>query len=160
MEEYFVEEKSITDKIMDLLVFLAVFVVTIFLIFDIFGNAGFNINTELMLKIYFYVNIIVFVIFFADLVRLWKKSSGAKDFFRHNFLDVLATIPFELIAFFSFGVGPTVSNFGILKVFRLTKLGTFAKASKVSRVSKISKQFKAAAHLKKEGEEYQRKHKL
>ena len=37
MDEYFVEEKSAGDKLLDLLVFLAVFLVTIFLILEILG---------------------------------------------------------------------------------------------------------------------------
>ncbi len=153
MDEYFVEEKSGWERLLDLLVFLAVFVVTIFLILEIVaasGKTGFEMTQ--INDIYIYVNIVVFVIFFADLVRLWRNHAGAKDFFTHCWLDVLATIPFGLIA--------QVPTFEILKWSRLAKLSALSKAQKVSRISKISKEFKAASHLKKEGEEYQRKHRL
>ena len=40
MDEYFVDEKSAADKLLDLLVFLAVFLVTIFLILEILGLSG------------------------------------------------------------------------------------------------------------------------
>lgn len=153
MEEYFVEEKTKWDRLLDFLVFLAVFVVTIFLILEIVGGAdSANINTDQITKYYTSINLVIFVIFFLDLIRLWKQSSGAKDFFRHNWLDVLATIPFGLIT-----GSPT---FEILKWTRFAKLTTLAKAQKLSRISKISKEFKAASHLKKEGDEYQRKHRL
>lgn len=154
MDEYFIESKSGYDKLIDFLVFIAVLAVTIFLILELIGTSGMttSINPEKVNEIYKYVNIAVFVIFFVDLVRLWGQSSGGKDFFKHNWLDVLATIPFGLIpVFFNYKV------FNALKwarIFRLTKL------QKATKISKISKEFKAAAHLKKESEEYQKKHRL
>lgn len=160
MDEYFIEEKSAWDKLLDFLVFIAVFVVTIFLIMEIMGLAGkINVDPVFLNEIYLYVNIFVFIIFAVDLVRLWKHASGFKDFMGKNWLDVIATIPFELIALFLAGIASS-SQFGILKLVRLNKLGALAKTQKVSRIAKISKEFKAAAYLKKEGEEYQRKHRL
>ena len=162
MDEYFVEEKTSADRLLDFLVFVAVFVVTIFLILEILGLSGkAGIDLTSVNNIYFWVNMVVFVIFFVDLIRLWKKSHGVKDFFSHNWLDVLATIPFELLALALAGIpATTTSKFAILKLFRFTKLARASALSRVSRVSKISKEFKAASHLKKEGEEYQRKHRL
>jgi len=81
MDEYFIEEKSTFDKVMDLLVFLAVFVVTVFFILDVLamsGKASLNIitlNTQ-----YFYVNLVIFVIFLVDLYRLWNKSTDRRIF--------------------------------------------------------------------------------
>lgn len=162
MDEYFVEEKSAGDRLLDLLVFIAVFVVTIFLILEILGISGkTGIDITSLTSIYIWVSLGVFIIFVLDLVRLWKKSENAKDFFTHNWLDVLATIPFELLALWLGSLDPeTVSKFAILKWFRFAKLSQAGKLQKVSRVSKISKEFKAAAHLKKEGEEYRKKHRL
>jgi len=65
-------------------------------------------------------------------------------------LDVLATIPFGLIA-------NSLPALGFIKVVRATKL---LRLQKASRISKISKEFKAAAHFKKNSEEYQKKHRL
>ncbi len=150
MEEYFVEEKSGFDKFMDLLVFIAVFVVTIFLILEILANSGkTSLDWAKINYYYFYANIVIFIIFVIDLFRLWKESNGVKDFISHNFLDILATIPFGLIA--------STPSFEILKGVRVTKL---LKLQKASKISKISKEFKAAAHMKKESEEYQKKHRL
>ncbi len=162
MDEYFIEEKSSADRLLDFLVFLAVFVVTIFLILEILGGAGkAGIDILQVNSVYFWVNLVVFVIFFADLVRLWRKSNGSKDFFSHNWLDVLATIPFELLALALAGIpASTAQALGIAKWFRFTKLAQASKLQKGSRVSKVSKEFKAASHLKKEGEDYQRKHRL
>ena len=162
MDEYFVEEKTSGEKLLDFLVFIAVFVVTIFLILDILGVANkAGINWDSTNQVYIWVSIIIFVIFIADLVRLWNRSNGVKDFFSHNWLDVLATIPFELIALVFASLSPeTVSAFGILKWVRFTKLSRVGQVQKISRVSKVSKEFKAASHLKKEGDDYQRKHRL
>ncbi len=154
-EEYFVQEKSSMDKFLDFLVFIAVFIVTIFLLLEIFGESGkISIDMVKLGEIYLYVNVVVFLVFLADLIRLWYESDGAGDFFRNNWLDVLATIPFGLLAQ---GLGPT---FEILKLAKLAKLTTVSKISKVSRVSKIGKEFKAASHLKKEGAEYNKKHRI
>lgn len=153
LDEYFVEEKSSADKLLDFLVFLAVFAVTIFLLIEIFASR-INIDIVRLSEVYFYVNIIVFIIFAIDLVRLRKESQNTSDFFRNNWLDILATIPFGLIAS---GLGPT---FEILKLAKLTKLTAISKVQKVSRISKIGKEFKAASHLKKESENYKKKHRL
>jgi ABC-type branched-subunit amino acid transport system permease subunit len=156
MEEYFIEEKSTYDVILDLLVFLAVFVVTIFLLLEIFSTTGktdidtFALNTIYMI----YINVAVFAIFILDLIRLWNKSINFKDFIKHDWLDILATIPFELIAF-AFAVNPTTA--AALGLLKLSRIGRFSKAA---RIAKISKEFKAASHFKKESEEYKRKHRI
>jgi hypothetical protein len=162
MDEYFVEEKSAGDKLLDLLVFLAVFVVTIFLILEILGLSGkTGIDVTSVNEAYIWVSVIVFIIFIADLIRLWHYSNGVKDFFSHNWLDVLATIPFELIALALASVDPSsVQVFGLLKWFRFHKLSRIGKLQRISRISKVSKEFKAASHLKKEGTEYRKKHRL
>lgn len=153
MDEYFIEERSAWDKLLDFLVFVAVFIVTIFLILEIVASSG---KTGLDLvginEIYFWVNVVVFVIFSIDLMRLWKQHNGFKDFMTYCWLDVLATIPFGLLV-----SSPT---FEILKWTRLARLNALSKAQKISRISKISKEFKAASHLKKEGEEYKKKHRI
>ncbi len=156
MEEYFIEEKTSYDKLLDFLVFIAVFVVTIFLLLDVFASAGVTgIDITSINKFYYWANIIIFVIFVADLIRLWKEAEGVKDFFVSSWLDILATIPFGLIA----SSLATFNNF--FKIFRVTKIvSTASKLQKASRISKISKEFKAASHLKKEGEEYNKKHRL
>lgn len=153
MDEYFVEEKSSFDKFMDLLVFFAVFIVTIFLILDLLENAG-KFSYKNLENIYFYVNIVIFAIFFVDLVRLKKASSGWKDFFKKNWLDVLATIPYGLL-------GMAFANLQVLNVLKWGRVVSMSsKLSKVSRAAKIGKEFKAASHLKKDSDEYKRKHRL
>ena len=155
MDEYFIEEKSTAENVLDLFVFISVFVVTIFLFFELIG-----INAEIE-KIYLWVSVFVLIVFSLDLIRLWKKSYGFKDFITHNWLDVLATIPFELIAFaLSFSNPTTVGAFGILKWFRFHKLSKLSQIQRISRISKISKEFKAASHIKKESEEYNKKNRL
>lgn len=161
MDEYFVEEKSSWDKILDFLVFIAVFAVTIFLILGIVASSGVEgLDIVAINNIYFYVNIVVFIIFSLDLVRLWNRSENAKDFFTHHWLDVLATIPFGIIAGMLSATAASNPTFEVLKWFRVTKVSGIARVQRLSRISKISKEFKAASHLKKEGEEYQKKHRL
>jgi len=127
--------------------------VTIFLILEIVQSTGkTDLTFESIGNIYYYVNIAVFIIFAADLVRLWNKSEGLGDFFKHNWLDVLATIPFGLIT--------GLPTFEVLKLSRISKISKISKIQKASRISKISKEFKGAAHLKNESEEYQKKHRL
>lgn len=155
MDEYFVEEKTSMDRLLDFLVFIAVFAVTIFLILELLAGAG-KFDIQRVNGIYLYVNIGVFVIFVADLIRLWKHAHGFKDFITANWLDVLATIPFALM-------GQLFANYAVFNALKWAKVGKLATASKVqkiSRVSKISKEFKAASHLKKEGDDYKRKHRL
>lgn len=161
MDEYFIEEKSKGDMFLDFLVFIAVFVVTVFLILEIVAQTGkTGLDIVSVNNVYFYINFAVFLVFFVDLVRLWNHSQGLKDFFRHNWLDVLATIPFGLIAWALSGVPTTNPSFEVLKLLRVARLTGLSRIQKISRISKISKEFKAASHLKKEGSEYKRKHRL
>lgn len=156
MNEYIVEEKSMWDKVLDVAVFLAVFMITIMLILDITGNGGIlvydpdgSIDSNILFLI---VSFIVLFVFLLDLMRLWFESSDVKDFFHSNWLDIFATIPFELIAIFVLAASPTtIAAVGLLKWVRIARLG---------RVSVISKEFKAAGHVKKDGETYKRKHRL
>ena len=155
MDEYFIEEKKSYERVLDFLVFIAVFVVTIFLILDIFQI------TDGLVTIYLWVSIVVLVIFTIDLIRLRVKAESWRDFFRHSWLDILATIPFELIALAISGIDPkTVSQFAILKFFRIAKLTGTARLANVARVSKITKEFKAAAHMKEESEKFNKKNRV
>ena len=155
LDEYFVKEKSSIDRVLDFLVFIAVFAVTVFLILEIMARAG-QFDIERVNTIYLYVSIAVFIIFAVDLVRLWKESSDAKDFFARNWLDVLATIPFGIMGH----VFQSLTAFNALKWAKVGRLASVSKVQKMSRASKITKEFKAASHLKKEGQEYKRKHRL
>lgn len=156
MEEYFVQEKSGWDRLLDFFVFVAVFVVTIFLILELLGYSGkTSIDVDKVNQWYFWLNFAVFGIFVLDLIRLYKQAASFKDFLKNSWLDVLATIPFELVAW-ALGVNAkTVSAFGLLKWIRAERI-----LSRVARISKITKEFKAASHLQKESEEYKKKHRI
>jgi len=161
MEEYFVEERTGADKFIDFLVFFAVFAVTIFLILEILAQTNkTSLDIVTVNGIYYYVNMVVFAIFVVDLIRLWIESSGPKDFFKNNWLDILATIPFGLIASALAGISQSSPAFEILKFLRVAKVAQVQKLQKISRISKVSKEFKAAAHLKRESDEYKRKHRI
>jgi len=161
IDEYFIEEKSTLDKVLDFLVFIAVFVVTIFLILELMASSG-NLGIDIikLTEIYFWVDIGVFIIFLADLIRLKIESDSWGDFFKNNWLDVLATIPFGLIGGLMAGGKSAKAGFEVLKLTRIQKLTKLSKINKISRVSKIAKEFKAASHLKKESENYKKKHRL
>ncbi len=84
------------------------------------------------------------------------RITRCQRFFQHNWLDVIATIPFALL-------GSAVSSWTILNAFKwikFAKINSAIKLQRLSRVSKITKEFKAASHLKREGEEYKKKHRL
>lgn len=161
MDEYFIEEKSGWDKTLDFLVFIAVFTVTIFLILELVASTGStSINLQNVIEVYFYINIIIFIIFVLDLYRLWNNADGLGDFFKNNWLDVLATIPFGLISALLGLVGGSFASLELVKWLRVGKLARVSKLQKISRISKVAKEFKAASHLKKESEEYKKKHRL
>lgn len=158
MDEYFVEEKSGWDRLLDFLVFVAVLVVTIFLVLEMLGYSGkTDIDPVSVNAIYFWVSIVVFIIFTVDLVRLRVESPDTKYFLKHYWLDILATIPFGMISAL---IGANYSVLNALKWARAGKLAAATKVQKAARISKISKEFKAAAHMKQESEKYQKKHRL
>lgn len=150
MEEYLVSEKNNYEKMLDLAVFLAVFVVTVFLIIDFVPDLTKILNKESYIHVYLAINTIVLIIFFLDLVRLKKESSSWSDFLAQNWLDLIATIPFGIISYL---IGGSIfSNTGnALKLVKLQKL------SKATKISKITKEFKAASKLKKESDIYRKK---
>ena len=156
MDDYFIDEKTSVERTLDLFVFISVFIITIFLVIDLL-----DVNYLIIDKIYLWISVFVLIIFSLDLVRLWKNSYGFKDFISHNWLDILATIPFELIAYgLSIAEPGTVAAFGILKWFRFHKLSKLARIQRISRISKISKELKVASHLKRESSKYKKNNKL
>ena len=152
MEDYFSQGKKRWETVLDILVFLSVFVVTIFLFTEILG-----LESE-AIRIYMWINMAVLTIFTIDLYRLWRRSYGFKDFLTNNWLDILATIPIELIALAVTSDIGSVAQLGIIKWFRVQKLTRLGQISKVSRISKLAREFKSAAHLKKKSEEYKKDH--
>ncbi len=156
MEEKVIKERTSYDKALDFLIFIAVAVVTIFLVLEVFPFRGIDITK--LNKIYLYMNIMVLIIFVLDLIRVYKDSNGVVDFLKKGWLDILATIPFGLISYIFFDTSSYVSAINtVAKSSRVVKL---IKLSKAAKISKISKEFKAASHLKKESEEYKKKHRL
>ncbi|MFP4401616.1 MAG: ion transporter [Candidatus Nanoarchaeia archaeon] len=154
MEEYFIEEKTVYDKVLDIAVFLSVFVVTIFLIMDVF-----QITNDMSVP-YLWISVVVLVVFLLDLIRLRARHDTWKEFFHDCWLDILATIPFELIAF-AFAMAPEqASQFAILKWIRVTRLSRAGQLSRIARTSKITKEFKAAAHLKEESDKFKEKNRV
>ncbi|MFT4244093.1 MAG: ion transporter [Candidatus Woesearchaeota archaeon] len=155
MEEYFVEEKTMYDRILDFLVFLSVFMVTIFLILEIFQIV------DGLTQVYLWFSGVVLVIFSLDLIRIKQRHDTWKEFFHDAWLDILATIPFELIALAFANIDPrTASQLAILKWFRVTRLSRTGQLQKVTRTSKVTRQFKAAAHMKDETENYKEKNRV
>ena len=147
MEEKYFERKSKFDSILDFLVFISLFVVTIFLILEILSSVkDIGVPTEVLDKIYFPIGIIVFIVFSVDLYRLYKYSDSFTGFLYNNFLDIIATIPFTLIL--------TIPGGEVLKTFRVLRLG------KLSRSGKIVKEFKAAGVLKKKSDDYKKKNRV
>ena len=157
-EEYFIKEKSKGEKLLDVLVLLSVALVTFFLIIEIFLGTPTEKTMKLLTIVYLPVNMFVFVVFVIDLIRLRRNSKDTKEFFKKNWLDILATIPFGLMSMIA--TNSARYTFEILKLSRVQKLtrlqktARLLKASRASKVGKISKQFKAAAHLRKESEKY------
>ena len=147
MEELYFEKKSKFEQILDVLVFLSVFIVTIFLLLDLLvSTKDVGISEETLNDIYIPFGVIVLIVFSVDLYRLYKLSDSFSDFLKKNYLDIIATIPFGLI--FSSPIGELLKAF---RVFRLAKL---------SRIGKMTKEFKAAAVLKKKSEDYKKSNRI
>ena len=147
MEELYFEKKSKFEQILDVLVFLSVFIVTIFFLLEfLVSTKDVGISEETLNDIYIPFGVIILIVFLVDLYRLYKLSDSFSDFLKKNYLDIIATIPFGLI--FSSPVGELLKAF---RVFRLAKL---------SRIGKITKEFKAAAVLKKKSEDYKKSNRI
>ena len=78
-----------------------------------------------------------------------NHSKNTSDFFKHYWLDVIATIPIGLIliVFQSFTGGAGVE---IFKIIKLGRIGKYA------RSSQLIKEFKAAGHLKTESRKFEK----
>ena len=150
MEEYLYKEKANWEVVLDILLFFCVFVVFIFLFIETLSNFSDNINAQKVNELYFWISIPILLVFFVDLVRLYYESFGFLDFISKSWLDILATIPVNLIGFLIFG-GYSQTSFEVLKIVRISRL------TRIFRIGKITKTFKAAAHLKRESEKYKDK---
>jgi voltage-gated potassium channel len=82
--------------------------------------------------LFFQVEMLILFIFVMDLGVLYGKSKDYKDFFKSNWFDIIATIPFGQI-------------FRLAKLLRIVKLiksfKIFSKTTKVIHVEKMVKIF-------------------
>ena len=147
MEELYFEKKSKFEQILDVLVFLSVFIVTIFLILEfLVSTKDVGVSEEVLNDIYIPFGVIILIVFLLDLFRLYKLSDSFLDFLSKYYLDIIATIPFGLI------ISSPIGEF--LKAFRVFRL------AKLSRIGKMTKEFKAAAVLKKKSEDYKKSNRI
>jgi hypothetical protein len=136
MEEYYLEEKDNFRTIINILLFISIFLVLIFILIDILGFfIDFSLTEQEINNIYFPIGIFILIIFIIDLYLLEKESKNVKEFLKNNWLDILATIPVGLI-----GGGPVTE---LLKIFKIQKLMKF------TRIGKIIKSFKVISQIKK-----------
>jgi hypothetical protein len=136
MEEYYLEEKDNFRTIINILLFISIFLVLIFILIDILGFfIDFSLTEQEINNIYFPIGIFILIIFIIDLYLLEKESKNVKEFLKNNWLDILATIPIGLI-----GGGPVTE---LLKIFKIQKLMKF------TRLGKIIKSFKVISQIKK-----------
>lgn len=107
------------ENLVNKLVFIAIFVILITLILDLmafvfesFSNpvAGFSMT----------LGIIINLIFLTDLLLIFRKRSSYKSFFKKNWLDIIAVLPFDV--------------FRLAKVARLAKLARFTKVAKQGKI--------------------------
>ena len=150
MEEF--EERGFLGKLLDFLVVLSVIIVTIFLLLDLLGLSGLLDMTAVELhEIYIPISIAILIVFILDLIRLWRHSTTVGEFFKNGWLDIVATIPFELIAWFLMSVSPeTVSAFGLLKWARAAKISRAARIVRLGRISQVTRQFKLINKMSKD----------
>lgn len=79
-----------------------------------------------------YVDLIIIIIFIIDLFFLYQESKSMEDFFKKNWLDILAAIPFNLI------LSPNLYFVKLLKLSRTTKIiRGISKFSKLNRPVKF-----------------------
>ncbi len=102
---------SLWDSVM----LIAVVIVIIMVVLEIFFDTSAYESSLL------YLDTVIMILFLIDLVVLYKKSLGFKDFVRTSWADIIAVIPFG-------------------SIFRLTKLARFVKIVRIiNRTRKASK---------------------
>jgi hypothetical protein len=114
------------EVIWDIVVFVAVAFVFVILILESFFNLTPYPGLQQLLVVLDWVVLGVFII---DLVVIFKKDKSFKKFIVHNWLDIVAVIPFG-------------SVFRVTKVVRLARiLKTFGKVEKATKMNRASKFF-------------------
>ncbi len=153
MEEFETKSETLYEKILDVMVFIAVFIVTAFLMLEflIMQSEKIGVSIEQLNSVYAKISVFIFIIFALDLYRLRKKSKDWKIFFKYCWLDILATIPFGLMGSRVFEITKIVR---LNKIFKLTRA---SKITKISRIAKISKEFKPIANFERESLNYSKK---
>ncbi|MFW5990768.1 MAG: hypothetical protein ACOCQX_00930 [Candidatus Nanoarchaeia archaeon] len=106
------------ERIVNKLVFISLFVIVVMLIFDVFSlvNGTANPLREAVLPL----GIIINIIFLIDLLIIFRKRTSIPEFLRHNWLDIIAVIPFDI--------------FRLAKVARVAKLSRWAKLTNQGRL--------------------------
>ena len=146
-EEFYFEKKPWYEQLLDILIFISVFIVTIFLVLEILVSIkDVGISEEALDSIYFPFAIGILIVFSLDLIRLYRSSKSFSEFLSTYYLDIIATIPFGLIFSSPFGE--------LLKAFRVFRI------AKLSRIAKISKEFKGIAILKKKSDNYNKNNRI
>lgn len=118
------------DIIWDVVVFIAVALVFVILILESFFNLTPYPGLQQLLVVLDYLVLAVFVI---DLVVIYRKQKSLKYFLIHNWLDIIAVIPFG-------------SVFKVTKVVRLTRIiKTFGKVEKAAKANRATKFFSGSS---------------
>ena len=119
-------ERSHSENMWDLIVFVAVAFVIVVLILESFFNLEPYSDIVAILAFLDYLVLGVFVI---DLVVLYKRQKNLKLFFTKNWLDMIAVIPFGAV-------------FRLTKLVRLVRIvRIFSGAQKATRVNRATKFF-------------------
>lgn len=114
------------DKLWDTVIFFTVILVLLLLVYE------YLVDMFAYEDLFFQAEMLILFIFVMDLGVLYGKSKDYKDFFKSNWLDIIATIPFGQL-------------FRIAKLLRLVKLiksfKIFSKTTKLIHIEKMIKIF-------------------
>lgn len=124
------------DKRWDTFIFFTVIVVLIMLVIEL----TFDISESKKLFIAF--EWAVFMIFAIDLNILYKRAESFKEFFKKSWLDIIATIPFALIATVPYGIMfRSAKILRLIKIFKSMKIMKALETMRFVHVDRILKIF-------------------
>ncbi|MGM5482083.1 MAG: hypothetical protein ACQESF_01345 [Nanobdellota archaeon] len=107
------------ERVVNKLVFISIFFILVMVIMDIlsfFLNSFQNPLSQVSVILGFMINLI----FLVDLLLIFRKELTIASFFKNNWLDIIAVLPFDM--------------FRLAKIARLSKLARFTRLTKETRL--------------------------
>jgi amino acid transporter len=138
-----VKPRNTLDEIVQYLIPPILVILLTVSVFEIFTDVT---NFSLAIDIF---DFFVMIIFIIDLVNRWKDNPNLGEFLKHHTLDIIATIPFNLIFYGLDYFVFTRSLKGVRIVTRLAKLAKHARLLRLLRVGlRLPRFLRIRKHIK------------